>query len=205
MSDQPAEAATIIGIHHTTDFAVWRAALRREKIAARQALDPDTHRQASRLILDNLGQFLAARPAGTIAFCWPIRAEVDCRPLVGRLLAAGWQAAMPTVVQADTPMEFRTWWPDAPMQADPYGIPIPATPAVPAPDVLLLPLVACDAAGYRLGYGGGYFDRTLASCQPRPLAIGIGFELCRVDSIHPEAHDIPIDVLVTENSIESYG
>ncbi len=200
MSDQPTESDPHSGI----DSDAARAALRREKIAARRALDPATHRQASARIHDMLHGFLAARPAGSIGFCWPIRAEVDCRSLVTRLRAAGWQACMPTVVQADAPMVFRGWWPDAPMQADPFGIPVPGTHTVPAPDVLLVPLVACDATGYRLGYGGGYFDRTLAACTRRPYTIGVGFELCRVDSIHPGRHDIPLDASVTELSFKTY-
>lgn len=200
MSDQSAKSDT----NCTIDFRQARAALRREKIAARLALDPVVHQQASARILETLGGFLATKPAGTLAFCWPIRAEVDCRPLVARLLAGGWRAAMPTVVQTDAPMQFRAWWPDAPMHADPYGIPVPDTEIVGVPDVLLLPLVACDAAGYRLGYGGGYFDRTLAACAPRPLAIGIGFALCLVDSIHPGEHDIPLDASVNEHSLKTY-
>lgn len=200
MSDQPAESDP----HSAIDFRPARAALRREKIAARLALDPAVHRQASTRIIDRLGDFMATRPAGTLGFCWPIRAEVDCRPLVARLLAAGWRATMPTVVETDAPMEFRAWWPDAPMQADPYGIPVPDTETAPVPDVLLVPLVACDIAGYRLGYGGGYFDRTLAACTRRPLTIGVGFALCMVDSIHPGQHDIPLDASATELSLKTY-
>lgn len=193
MTDQPIQTAV--------NPAAARTALRREKIAARLALPAAKQYAASTRVLDHLTGLLQPRPAGTIAFCWPIRAEVDCRLLVARLLAAGWRAAMPTVVAVDAPMEFRVWWPEAPMATDPYGIPIPATATSPRPDVVLLPLVAFDAAGYRLGYGGGYFDRTLAACVPRPLAIGVGFDLCAVPDIHPEAHDIPLDLIVTESGI----
>jgi 5,10-methenyltetrahydrofolate synthetase len=184
------------------DFAVnpadLRAALRREKIAARLALPADTHRAASARILDRLGQLLEGRPPATIGFCRPIRAEVDCLPLVERLLAAGWHAVVPTVVAPAAPMEFRPWWPGAPLTVDPYGIPVPATPAGRVPDVLLVPLVAFDAAGYRLGYGGGFFDRTLAASRPHPETIGVGFAFAEVATIHPGAHDIPLDRIVTE-------
>jgi len=84
------------------------------------------------------------------------------------------------------------------MTTDPHGIPVPRTERCVIPDVLLLPLVACDPNGYRLGYGGGYFDRTLAENVPRPLAIGVGFELAIVPNIYPEPHDIPLDIIVTE-------
>lgn len=207
MSDQPdestvnfsaADPAVTEGSTAADVMMPERAALRREKIAARQALPAPEHRQFSAHILACIDQLLSPRPAGMIGFCWPIRAEVDCRPLVERLLAAGWRAAMPTVTAVDAPMEFRAWWPAAPMTVDPYGIPVPATAMTAAPDVLLLPLVAFDRAGYRLGYGGGYFDRTLRACAPRPLSIGVGFELARVETIHPQPHDIPLDIIVTE-------
>jgi 5,10-methenyltetrahydrofolate synthetase len=188
--------------NQTGDFAVnsatFRTALRQEKIAARMSLPAVDHHAASARVLDHLAHLLLPYPVGVIAFCWPIRAEVDCRTLVTQLLNAGWRAAMPVVVTTAAPMQFRTWWPDAPMTADPHGIPVPVTDAIPVPDVVLLPLVAFDAAGYRLGYGGGYFDRTLAACAPRPLTVGVGFELSAVDSIRPATHDIPLDVIVTE-------
>ena len=122
MTDKPAKSATNCAL----DPDVPRVALRREKIAARLALPAAAHQAASMRVLDHLAGLLLPRPAGTIAFCWPVRAEVDCRPLVARLLAAGWRAAMPCVVVVDAPMEFRRWWPQAPMATDPFGIPIPA-------------------------------------------------------------------------------
>jgi len=178
-----------------------RAMLRREKIAARLAMAAAAHRAANVAIQHHLTEFLLPLPAGTIAFCMPIRAEADCRPVVEHLLKIGWQAAMPTVEVVDAPMVFRAWSPEAPMTTDPYGIPVPDTDVSAHPDVMLLPLVAFDAAGYRLGYGGGYFDRTLAAMKPRPLTIGVGFDLAAVRDIHPERHDIPLDLIVTESGI----
>lgn len=183
------------------DRTAFRAELRRAKIAARLALPAEAHRQASARILGHLARWLGTQPPGTLAFCWPVRAEVDCRPLVPQLAAAGWRFAMPVVEAARAPMVFRCWSPDAPMTTDPHGIPVPATAAAAPPDVLLLPLVAFDPAGYRLGYGGGYFDRTLAGCAPRPLAVGVGFDLCAVASIQPEPHDVPLDLIFTESGM----
>lgn len=183
----------------TADTAAFRAKLRREKIAARLAMPADTHRLASERIRAHLARLLDTLPVGTLGFCAPVRAEVDCRPLMPGLIAAGWRIAMPVAETPAAPMVFRAWTPDAPMTLDPFGIPVPATPACAIPDVLLLPLVAFDAAGYRLGYGGGYFDRTLAACDPRPLAIGIGFDCCAVASIDPGPHDIPTAWIVTES------
>jgi 5,10-methenyltetrahydrofolate synthetase len=87
------------------------------------------------------------------------------------------------------------------MALDRHGIPIPSAGEELRPNVVLLPLVAFDPQGFRLGYGGGYFDRTLAAMVPRPLAIGVGFELGRVADIRPQAHDIPLDATVTEAGI----
>lgn len=86
------------------------------------------------------------------------------------------------------------------MAEDRHGIPIPAGDETIVPDVVLLPLVAFDAQGYRIGYGGGYFDRTLAALSPRPFSVGVGFELGRINSVHPQPHDIPLNALVTESA-----
>lgn len=200
MTDQPAKTAS----NRTADAGRTRGALRRDKIAARLALPAAAHRAASITILHHLTELLLPRPAGTLGFCWPIRAEVDCRPLIERLLKAGWCSAMPTVVEVNQPLMFRAWWPAAPMSQDPYGIPVPATEAVQAPDTLLVPLVAFNSDGYRLGYGGGYFDRTLAALAPRPLTIGVGFELCASPNLKPEPHDVPLDLIVTEAGIRRF-
>lgn len=191
MADQPAEIPV-------NTPAAARSALRREKIAARLALAPEAHARASAAVLERLATVLLARPPGTLALCWPIRNEVDCRPLAERLLQAGWRLAMPVAVGRAAPMHFRCWEPGMAMTLDPHGIPIPAGIAECMPDVVLLPLVAFDAAGYRLGYGGGYFDRTLAVCVPRPFSIGVGFELGRVPSIDPGKHDVRLDCIITE-------
>lgn len=193
MTDQP----TIPAIDRPFD----RNTLRRAMIAARQALPADARQAASDAIARHLLDLLLPLTPGTLAFCWPIRAEVDCHPAITQLLAQGWHAAMPVVERLAAPLAFRTWQPDAPMTVDPYGIPIPDTLPAPPPDVLLIPLVAFDAAGYRLGYGGGYFDRTLAALDPRPLSVGVGFELARVADLQPAPHDIPLDRIVTEAGV----
>lgn len=133
-----------------------------------------------------------------------MRREFDPRPLAGRLLALGWQACMPVVIVPDAPMAFHRWHPDTAMKPGHYDIPVPADAIELLPDQVLVPLVAFDAQGYRLGYGGGYFDRTLATLAPLPATIGVGFEVGRVDSIGPEAHDIPLDYIVTEAGFFSH-
>lgn len=186
------------------DPAYFRDRLRQEKLNARTGLADDVHARASTAIEAHLKSALAARRPQAIAFCWPLRKEFDCRPFVSALLTAGWRACQPVVVEAAAPMEFRTWRPDSPMTVDRHGIPIPDTPACAPPDIMLLPLVAFDEAGYRIGYGGGYFDRTLAALSPRPLAIGVGFELARVPTVWPQPHDVRLDLVVTEAGVRDF-
>ena len=177
-----------------------RATMRRTALAARQALLPEVHRDLSGQIEIHLEKLLRHHPFRTLGFYWPIRAEFDCRPLVTRLLSESqeMQACLPVVSAPHLPLMFRAWTPDGAMLTDAYGIPAPAQEGSLIPDVLLIPVNAFDRQGYRLGYGSGFFDRTLATLHPPPLTIGIGFELARVASIVPEPHDIPLDIIVTE-------
>ena len=117
----------------------------------------------------------------------------------------GFAALLPVVVAPGAPLAFRAWTPDSELVADRYGIPTPTTGEFVVPQALLLPVNGFDAAGYRLGYGGGFFDRTLAAQSPAPLAIGVGFELSRTDSIRPEPHDIRLDAMVSEAGVFRFG
>ncbi len=185
-----------------------RAELRREKIAAREALPAERHRSLSLIIEAHLTRLLLRCQPRVLGFCWPYRAEFDCRPLVARLINAGVRGCLPLVLAPDRALEFRAWRAESEMLVDRYGIHYPASGETLTPDVLLMPVNAFDQAGYRLGYGAGYFDRTLAEFErraQRPLAIGVGFELARVDSIHPALHDIPLDAVVTEAGVARFS
>ncbi|MFA7280198.1 MAG: 5-formyltetrahydrofolate cyclo-ligase [Sterolibacterium sp.] len=198
--DKPAENSAVRPLERT--------ALRQEKIAAREALSPVQHRCLSAAVAANLTSLLQQCQPRILGFCWPIRAEFDCRPLIETWLAKGVPSCLPKVITPGAALEFRAWRPDSEMLPDRYGIPYPATGEVLFPDVLLLPVNAFDALGYRLGYGAGYFDRTLAqlAAQKRPpLVIGVGFELARVASIYPAAHDIPLDAVVTEGGVDVFS
>ena len=176
----------------------YRAGLRGRLVAAREALPAAEHARLSRQIERHLGALLEALQPATLAFCWPFRAEFDARPLVTRLLDRGLRACLPVVVDKNLPLEFREWSQESEMIEDRYGIHVPAQGASLRPAAILMPLNAFDTAGYRLGYGGGYFDRSLAALAPRPRAVGVGFELARVSSIRPQAYDLPMDFIVTE-------
>ena len=143
---------------------------------------------------------LATLPKPRVAaFCWPIKHEPDVRPLLANWRSADVRAALPVVVAESEALRFREWSPDSRLEADRYGIPTPTAGEWLTPDLILLPLNGFDGAGYRLGYGGGYFDRTLAALSPRPLAVGVGFEINRIASIRPAAHDQRLDWIITEN------
>ena len=164
--------------------------------ARRAALDAGQHAGLSAAIV---GRLLAVLPQPRcVAFCWPVKHEPDVVAAVETWISRGAQAALPVVVEESAPLSFRAWTREAPLHPDRYGIPTPTTGDWLHPDLLLLPLNGFDAAGFRLGYGGGYFDRTLAVLSPRPLVVGVGFEINRLPSIEPQAHDQRLDWIVTE-------
>jgi len=181
------------------ELKAWRARLRAELIARRVAIDSERHARWSESIARDLDTLLEGVPSARIvAFCWPYQAEFDARPLVQRCLARGVRAALPVVVAPRTPMIFRGWTPETKLAPGVYDIPAPVDTEEVLPDVVLAPLAGFDEQGYRLGHGGGFFDRTLGAMERRPLAIGVGFELGRVPTIYPQWHDAAMDYVVTE-------
>ncbi|MGH6989333.1 MAG: 5-formyltetrahydrofolate cyclo-ligase [Stellaceae bacterium] len=184
------------------DVAAWRKVRRAELIARRQALSPAERRAASDAIERHLRAVLAERAPTVVSFYWPFRGEFGARRLIVDLLALGWRAALPVVVQKKAPLEFRLWTPDAAMEKGVWDIPVPRDGAAVVPQVVLAPVVGFDDACYRLGYGGGYYDRTLVTISPRAFAIGVGFEFQRLDTIHPQPFDQRLDMIVTETAIQ---
>jgi 5-formyltetrahydrofolate cyclo-ligase len=183
--------------------AHWRRAERRRLVAARLAISAAARAAASAAI----DAALAARvPPGAypiLAGYWPIQGEWDPLPYLTRTIASGGGVALPVARRPAGPLEFRLWTPDTPMTTGLWDIPHPTEGAAVVPSALLIPLVGFDGAGHRLGNGGGYYDRTLAALTPRPFAIGVGFELGRLASIAPQAHDQAMDLIVTEAGIQS--
>jgi 5-formyltetrahydrofolate cyclo-ligase len=184
----------------TAELRTWRRAERERLIALRMALSPAVRREAGERIAAALREILAGRP-GILGIYWPFRAEFDPRPLVDDLVAGGREVALPVVVDKKGPLEYRAWAPGDALVAGVWDIPIPEKREIVVPSAVLAPLVGFDAGCYRLGYGGGYFDRTLASLVPRPLAIGVGFAMQRIDTIYPQSFDIPMDLIVTETGV----
>ncbi len=185
------------------EAAAWRRRMRAELLARRQALGEEERRRATARILAHLEDLRPAL-APPVALYWPIRGEVDLRGFANRLAAAGTVLALPVIVARAAPMEFWRWEPGAAMAEGVWKIPIPAVRDPLSPRTVLLPLVGFDAAGYRLGYGGGYYDRTLAVLHPRPLLIGVGYGFSRLATIRPEPHDQRLDLVVTEAGVERF-
>lgn len=175
----------------------WRNSRRAVLIQARIGIGKINRRRCLQDIQSSVIEILSDLPPGIIGFYWPIKGEFDLRKPVEDFLEQGWKAALPVVVKAGTPLEFRLWRPEMKLVPGVWNIPIPRERRVVTPTVLLIPLVGFDAKNYRLGYGGGYYDRTLASLDNRPLTIGVGLESSRLETIYPQWHDITMDSIVT--------
>lgn len=180
------------------EVRAWRRAERTRLIACRAAVPLAARRQRDLLITAHLRVAVPDLAGRHIGFTWPFKGEYDPRPLARALHRQGARLALPVVVRRAAPLEFRPWWPGIRMAPGIWNIPVPAEGDPVLPDTLLVPLVGFDARGYRLGHGGGYYDRTLAAMPRRPHAVGIGFESLRLATIHPQPHDIPMDLIVTE-------
>ena len=187
-----------------TDVARWRKAERGRLLAARAALPVATREAVARAIADALDALLARRfpdlTARVVSCYWPIKAEFDLRFWMEALDARGARVALPVVDTRAAPLVFRAWAPGAAMERGRWNIPVPTADAERlTPDITIAPLVGWDGAGYRLGYGGGYFDRTLAATRPRPFVIGVGLQAARLKTIFPQPHDIAMNAIVTED------
>jgi 5-formyltetrahydrofolate cyclo-ligase len=180
------------------DWRAWRKAERARLIAARQAMADAPRKAATAAITEQLTARFAPGGFASLGVYWPFRREYDPLPFARAVLAAGGWVALPVVVAPRTPLDFRAWTPETKMEAGVWNIPHPAQGPATAPAAFLAPLVGFDDEGYRLGYGAGYYDRTLAARADRPLVIGVGFELSRLPTIRPQPHDVPMDYILTE-------
>lgn len=152
-------------------------------------------------LLINLDKVFADTLCKVLGIYWPIKREIDLRKWATEASKRhGFQLALPVVTQKNQPLEYCRWTIGDSMTPGFWNIPVPKTPKPVDPDIVIAPLVGFCGC-YRLGYGGGYFDRTLAHRRPRPAAIGIGFEVCRATNFKPQPHDIPMDKIVTERNI----
>lgn len=188
-------------------IARWRKLERERLRGERMLLRQDKRATIAEALMLELDAYLESRlgdPAGRIiSGYWPIKGEPDLRPWLISLIERGANVALPVVVVPSAPLVFRRWTPETKMERGNWNIPVPpAEAAVLVPDIALAPLVGWDSRGYRLGYGGGYFDRTLASLSPCPHVIGIGLQSAHIGTIYPQPHDIRLSAIVTEAGVQ---
>lgn len=180
------------------DVAQWRRETRRRLLEERLKISSEERIAAGLDIERRLEELLRAGAPQVVAVYIPFKAEMDLRPMVDRLRFDGWTFALPAVIKMRTPLEFREWHAVTRMEPGPYNIPQPHDGAVTHPAIVIAPMVAFDRQNFRLGYGGGFYDMTLGGLQPRPKTIGIALARFELETIFPEPHDIPMDVVITE-------
>jgi 5-formyltetrahydrofolate cyclo-ligase len=183
----------------------WRKAQRTGLLTRRVAVATDQRRAWAGAITESLLEGFPFLHGMVVGCYWPFQGEFDPRFAIHRLRAGGARAALPVVLQKSAPLQFREWWPGVSSTKGVFNLPVPEGTEVLTPQALLIPPIGFDLHGYRLGYGGGYFDRTLAAMAPQPLKIGVAFELSRIPTIQPQPHDIPMDFIVTETGIHFVG
>lgn len=179
-------------------MSVEKDEARKAAFARRKTADP----AGSGIACGHLVEAVRAAPGGVVSGFWPIRTEIDPRPAL-RELAATHSLCLPVVVGAAQPLAFRLYSPGAHLEEAGFGTMIPAGTAEATPDILIVPLAAFDDKGYRLGYGGGFYDRTLERLRAaaKVTAIGFAYSVQRVDSVPRDANDQPLDLIVTEDGI----
>jgi 5-formyltetrahydrofolate cyclo-ligase len=183
----------------------WRKERRAELIARRSGTPGAQRAQWNSLITEHLLGGFDIPGESIVGFCWPFKGEFDARFAVKHWRDHGALAALPEVVRNKAPLQFRLWRPGVAMRAGVYDIPVPDGTEIVEPDIAVVPMNGFDARGYRLGYGGGFFDRTLASLERRVVAIGVAYEILRMETIHPQQYDVPMDFVVTEAGIYAAG
>ena len=181
-----------------SDVSRWRRAERRRLIEVRLALPQDERRLRSERIAAALDAAVGRASGRIVGTYWPFRGEPDLRNWGIRVVERGGRLALPVVIQKGWPLEYRIWSPGDPLERGVWNIHVPARGPAVQPDIVVAPVVGFDEAGHRLGYGGGFFDRTLAAMPRRPLKVGVGYALARIATIYPQPHDIPMDVIVTD-------
>jgi 5-formyltetrahydrofolate cyclo-ligase len=178
-----------------------KATLRKQLQAERQAM-VDRHMRSVHL-QEVLRVWLVGRDEWTIGAYWPIKGEFDALPALYRWTEAETRRriGLPVMDRQTKQLRFHVWYPGCPMEEDAYGIPKPKDTEQFQPQLLLVPCVGFGPGGVRLGYGGGFYDRTLAALDPMPVTVGVGYSHGHVPWLQPEPHDVPLDAILTEDGV----
>jgi len=176
--------------------------LRRQLQAERQALT-DRHQRSVHL-QEVLRVWLVSRPETSVGAYWPIKGEFDALPALYRWSESdpARRIGLPVVNRETKQLAFHVWYPGCEMEEDAYGIPKPKGTEAFAPQLLLVPCVGFGPGGLRLGYGGGFYDRTLAALAPRPFTVGLGYGHGFIPWLEGEPHDVPLDVILSEDGVQ---
>ena len=165
--------------------------------------------EAHETLKDKAGLMMAERglppgigiASGVVSGFIPYKSEITTIPMLDRLHRDGWQTCLPIVIGMEEPLLFRAWTPGEPLVPGAWDIPVPLETAPELlPDVLLVPMLAFDRKGYRLGYGGGFYDRTLEKLRElkKVVAIGVAYHAQMVEEVPVGIHDAPLDWVMTE-------
>ena len=194
------------GLIPQADKSSWRRHL------VDQRLRMGDHEDRSDWLQRVLRVWLVERSDTVIGAYWPIKGEFDVLPALFRWQEAGREGdaleapiqrgiGLPVMNPEDKTLKFHAWYPGCPMEPDAYSIPKPKGAEILVPTLLFVPCVGYGPGGYRLGYGGGFYDRTLAQLTPRPFTVGLGFANAFLPDLEPEPHDIPLDAIFNENGV----
>lgn len=183
-----------------------KAAMRVKAHAERAAFFPTLRAEAAIAAAGHFFSGMTLDPGEVVAAYWPIRDELDVKPVLTRLMDGGQPVCLPVVLGDGLPLELRLWAEGAPLYPSGFGTLAPDELApVVEPDIILMPLLGFDKHGTRLGYGGGYYDRTLMKLSKRPRLVGFAFARQEFDTIPRDAHDVPLDAVVTEKGVTRFG
>jgi 5-formyltetrahydrofolate cyclo-ligase len=186
-----------------------KASLRRETSVRRRQAHV-ARPQAGLALMQHFKTSVDVPPGAVVSGFWPMGEEIDVKPLLIQLHAAGHPIGLPVVVKKGEPLIFRRWHPGMALVSGGFGteVPPPGAPVI-EPQVLVVPLLAFDAEGYRLGYGGGFYDRTLdrlrTGSAADPLAVGVAFSAQHVARVPRDGHDQPLDWIVTEKAAHHFA
>lgn len=181
-----------------SDIASWRRSVRERLIRQRMEMTTEERDASSARIASALASRLGDVAGITVGVYWPVRGEPNLYPWIIDTVRAGATLALPVIVRSGWPLEFRAWQPGEPLDSAAWNIPVPRARKPVVPQVIVAPAVAFDRNGFRLGYGGGSYQNTIAAGNGRAYVVGVGFGHALLPTVRPGRHEVPLDMIVTD-------